>query len=154
MQRGSTSSAELSTISSLLDRGEVEGALDDYLVTFVAGIFRSIRFGAASAHGRANLVRFNFFAEHGAFARAAASGRYRVDPAKMRGAITALSKAILELQGNGDYAAAQAFMKRFGEISPTLTADLERLQAANIPVDVLFEQAAEVLGLRGALSQR
>jgi hypothetical protein len=149
LEEGKADVLGLYMVTSLADRDALDGdaTLDDYYTTFVAGIFRSIRFGAASAHGGANLVRFNFFRERGAFVRDEASGTYRVDASEMRGAVAALSKEILEIQGNGDYAAAQEFMAKYGVMGEQLRADLARLDAADIPVDVYFEQGVEVLGL-------
>ena len=112
----------------------------DHYVTFITGIFRSVRFGAASAHGRANIARFNFFRERGALTRDEASGTWRVDDARMREAMNALSETILTLQGNGDYDGVVAFMNRYGTIDAVLQADLDRLSARGIPVDIVFEQ--------------
>jgi hypothetical protein len=120
--------------------------MDNY-VTFLAGIFRSIRFGASSAHGVANTLRFNFFAEQGAFSRDEATGTYRVNPEKMGAAVEALSAKILRLQGDGDYEGAAKFVAEMGSIPPQLQADLDRLEEASIPVDVVFEQGVSVLGL-------
>jgi hypothetical protein len=117
--------------------------MDNY-VTFLASIFRSARFGASSAHGRANMARFNFFEERGAFSRDS-SGTYRVDMAKMREAMNALSEHILRLQGDGDYAGASAFMEEQGQIGPELQRSLDRLATAGIPVDIVFEQGMSVL---------
>jgi len=131
-----------------LEAGELEGAaLEDYYVTFLAGIFRSIRFGAASAHGRANMIRFNFFEEFGAFTRDEATGVYRADFEKMRQAIDALSEKILVLQGDGDYAGATEMVERMSIINASLQGDLDRLSDAGIPTDIIFEQGVEVLGL-------
>ena len=127
--------------------GELQGDVMDSYVTFLASIFRSVRFGASSAHGRANIARFNYFKERGAFSRDAASGTYRVDPARMRQAMDALSEQILRYQGDGDYAGVQAFMERYGSIDAELQGDLDRLAGAGIPVDVVFEQGVDVLGL-------
>ncbi|HYR08846.1 MAG TPA: hypothetical protein VEQ60_13780 [Longimicrobium sp.] len=127
--------------------GELEGDVMDSYVTFMASIFRSVRFGASSAHGRANIARFNYFKERGAFSRDAATGTYRVDPARMREAMDALSAQILRFQGDGDYAGVQAFMERYGQVDAQLQGDLDRLAGAGIPVDVVFEQGVEVLGL-------
>jgi hypothetical protein len=124
-----------------------DAALEDYYVTFLASIFRSVRFGAASAHGRANMARFNFFAERGAFSRDPATGTYRVDMPRMREAMNALSARILTFQGDGDYAGVDAFVNRYGNIPPELQRDLDRVNAAGIPVDVVFEQGRAVLGL-------
>ena len=127
--------------------GEIESSLEDVYTTFLASIFRSVRFGASSAHGRANIARFNYFKERGAFTRDAATGTYRVDVAKMQQAMNALSEQILRFQGDGDYAGVVAFMERYGNVDPQLQGDLDRLARARIPVDVTFEQGAQVLGL-------
>jgi len=133
-------------VRELLERGEMEGELMDYYVTFLAGIFRSVRFGAASAHGRANMMRFNYFAEMGAFERDN-QGRYRVIEGRFSEAVDALSRDILTLQGDGDYARAGRMLDEMGIIGPELQADLDRIDQAGIPVDVVFEQGREVLGL-------
>jgi hypothetical protein len=133
-------------VSQLNKQGELnhENLLDNY-VTFLAGLFRSVRFGASDAHGRANMATFNFFAERGAFTRDAATGRYRVDFAKMQDAVNALSARILQLQGNGDYAGVGQFMSTYGIVRPELRAELDRLSGRGIPVDVVFDQGWEVL---------
>ena len=135
-------------VTELLAQDELEGTvLEDHLVTFTASIFRSIRFGAASAHGVANLVRFNFFQEMGAFTRDEATGTYRVDFEKTLEAVTALSEKILRLQGDGNYQGAADFVDQYARISPMLQRDLDRLASAGIPVDIVYEQGLEVLGI-------
>lgn len=134
-------------IGKLGQMGELDAdKLDDNYVTFLAGIFRSVRFGASSAHGQANMAAFNFLQERGAFAREA-DGRYRVDLAKMQGAVDALSAKILTLQGDGDYAGARAFLDQYGKVGAQLQGDLDRIAAKEIPVDVVFKQGRGVLGL-------
>ena len=125
--------------------GDVD--LRDYFVTFMAGLFRSVRFGAASAHGKANMVRFNFFLEEGAFVHDAETGRYRVDFEAMEEAMTNLSRLLLTLQGDGDYEGAKELTETKGVIGPQLQADLDRLTAASIPVDIVFQQGVAELGL-------
>ena len=132
----------------LADHDELDKSkLMDNYVTFMASIFRSVRFGASDAHGKANMVRFNFFMDMGAFSRDPATGKYSVDPVKMRAAVQALSAKLLETQGNGDYAAAKKLTDEKGIIAPQLQADLERLTKRNIPVDIVFNQGPAVLGL-------
>jgi hypothetical protein len=123
-----------------------EGTLEEYYTTFMAGIFRSVRFGASSAHGKANMVRFNYFQEKGAFSRNG-QGLYSVNIDKMTTAIDSLSKLILTLQGNGDYQGVSDLVASKGVISETLAADLTRLESAKIPVDIVFKQGKKVLGL-------
>ena len=148
LEEGKADVLGLYMVQKLREKGEVSDgeAMDDY-VTFLAGVFRSIRFGATSAHGRANMIRFNFFEQAGAFSRDEASGTYRVNRAAFEQAVQDLSARLLTLQGDGDYAAVDAFVTDMGNVSPALQADLDRLAAAAIPVDIVFEQGAEVLGL-------
>ncbi|HEY4649787.1 MAG TPA: Zn-dependent hydrolase [Pontibacter sp.] len=148
LEEGKADILGLYMITQLHEKGEVEGSLEDYYTTFLAGIFRSVRFGAASAHGKANMVRFNFFKEQGAFERDAQTGKYRVNYVKMREAMNKLSEKILTLQGNGDYAGVGKLLNEQGLVDASLQADLDRLSKANIPVDVVFEQGTEVLGLK------
>ncbi len=133
-------------IKQLHDKGEITGDLMDYYVTFMAGIFRSVRFGASDAHGQANMIRFNFFKEHNAFTRNP-DGHYVVNQQQFEEAVAALSTLILTLQGNGDYDGASALVKEKGIIGPDLQKDLAVLNDKNIPVDVVFEQGVDVLNL-------
>jgi Peptidase family M49 len=146
LEEGKADILGLYMITRLHEKGELGGALEDYYVTFLTGIFRSVRWGAAEAHGQANMVRFNYFADRGAFSRDA-NGHYHVDMAKMRKAMDELSADILKLQGDGDYAGVKELLAGLGVMKPQLSADLARLGARNIPVDVRFEQGKAVLGL-------
>lgn len=119
--------------------------MDSY-VTFLAGIFRSVRFGASSAHGKANMLRFNYFKEKGAFTKGV-DGKYRVNPEQMAQAVKDLSALILQLQGDGDKDAVAKLMQEKGAIGDDLQSDLDRLSSKNIPVDVVFEQGLKTLGL-------
>jgi Peptidase family M49 len=135
-------------VTKLADKGELDKAtLMDNYVTFLAGILRSVRFGASDAHAKANMVRFNFFKQQGAFSRDDKSGRYRVDFDKMTAAMNALSAKLLTIQGDGDYAAAKQLTDTMGDVDAQLAGDLKRLEQAKIPVDVTFEQGLDVLGL-------
>lgn len=146
MEEGKADVVGLYMVKQLFDRGELtEGTLEDNYVTFLAGIFRSVRFGAASAHGQANMVRFNYFQEAGAFSRDDATGKYRVDFAAMGKAVDGLSQLILTLQGDGDYDGVDALMREKGMVPPELQAELDKLDALGIPRDVVFEQGWGVL---------
>jgi hypothetical protein len=148
LEEGKADILGLYMVQKLREKGEItEGQLKDDYVTFMAGIFRSIRFGATSAHGKANMIRFNFFEQAGAFSRDEASGAYRINIPEFEQAVKDLSNKLLTLQGNGDYAAVDAFVAEMGNVSPGLQADLDRLASAGIPVDIVFEQGIEVLDL-------
>ena len=147
LEEGKADILGLYMVQSLLEKGEItEGTLEDYYVTFMAGIFRSVRFGASSAHGKANMIRFNFFAQQGAFEKTE-DGMYRVNMEKMGAAVEALSELILTLQGDGDYDGVAKLVETMGVIKPDLASDLARLEAASIPVDIHFNQGKKVLGL-------
>jgi hypothetical protein len=148
LEEGKADVLGLYMVTQLFAKNEIpEGTLMDNYVTFLASIFRSVRFGASSAHGKANMIRFNFFERAGAFRRDKDTGRYSIDVAGMQTAVEALSRRILTLQGDGDYAGAAAMVKELGVIGPELQTDLDRLSDANIPVDIVFDQGVDVLEL-------
>ncbi|MDF1697683.1 MAG: hypothetical protein P1U56_17690 [Saprospiraceae bacterium] len=147
LEEGKADMLGLYMINQLHKKGEVDGELNDYIVTFMAGIFRSVRFGASSAHGKANMIRFNFFDEMKAFTRDEATGKYKVNFENFQKAMDALSEKILTLQGDGDYDGVAALVADKGVIKEQLQADLDRLSAKGIPVDIIFEQGVKVLGL-------
>jgi len=148
LEEGKADILGLYMIQKLREKGEItEGELMDDYVTFMAGIFRSVRFGASSAHGVANMIRFNYFQEAGAFSRDPATGTYRVNVPAFEQAVRDLGERILTLQGDGDYAGVAALVSEMGQVGPQLQADLDRLASASIPVDIVFEQGTDVLGL-------
>jgi hypothetical protein len=148
MEEGKADILGLYMITELHKAGELGDVdLRDYYTTFMTSVFRSIRFGASSAHGKANMVRFNFFMDEGAFVRDADSSRYRVDYGKMESAMTDLSRLLLTLQGDGDYEGAAELTNTKGVIPVQLQQDLDRLTDARIPVDITFQQGADVLGI-------
>jgi hypothetical protein len=146
LEEGKADILGLYMVTQLHAKGEIEGDIKDYYTTFMASIFRSVRFGTSSAHGKANMIRFNFFKEMGVFVRSEA-GVYKINYEKMNEAMNALSAKIIKLQGDGDYDAVAALVKESMEIKADLAKDLARLSDLGIPVDVVFEQGVEVLGL-------
>jgi len=148
IEEGKADILGLYMVQKLREKGEItEGALMEDYVTFLAGIFRSVRFGASSAHGQANMIRFNFFEQAGAFSRDPATGKYRVNVPEFEQAVEDLSRTLLTLQGNGDYEVVNTFVVENAGVGPQLQADLDKLAMAGIPVDIVFEQGASVLGL-------
>lgn len=148
IEEGKADILGLWSVYQLNEMGELgEKDMMDNFVTFMAGIFRSVRFGAASAHGKANMMRFNYFQETGAFERDETTGTYRVDYEKMKQAMLDLSGTILKIQGDGDYGTASEMIDQKGVIHETLQNDLNRIGEAGIPVDIIFEQGPNVIGL-------
>lgn len=148
IEEGKADILGLFAVTELHKKGEFGDAdLMDNYVTFMASIFRSVRFGVASSHGKANMMRFYYFQEKGAFTRDEATGTYKVDFEKMKAAMTELCVRILTIQGDGDYETAKTWVENNGQIKEQLQKDLDRLSEANIPVDIIFEQGKQVLGL-------
>ena len=141
LEEGKADILGLYMVQKLNEQGELKGEdVRANYVSFLASLFRSVRFGGADAHGRANIAAFNFLQQQGAFTRDSATGKYRVDFAKFQAGMNALTEKILTLQGNGDYEGVGAFQQQYGTISPELQKDLDRLKSKGIPVDVVFDQ--------------
>lgn len=148
IEEGKADILGLYMITKMAEWGELtnKDLMDNY-VTFMAGIFRSVRFGAASAHGKANMIRFYYFEEEGAFSRDAATGTYKVNFEKMKKAMISLGEKLLILQGDANYEGAKQLIAEKGHIQPDLQKDLDRINEAGIPIDIVYKQGTKVLGL-------
>jgi len=147
LEEGKADVLGLYMVSKMHEQGEIDGDMKDYYTTFMASIFRSVRFGASSAHGKANMIRFNYFQEQEAFTRDEATGTYKIDYDKLKAAMNSLSELILKLQGDGDYDGVATLVTEKATIQEQLQADLDRLKSEGIPVDIVFEQGTEILGI-------
>jgi hypothetical protein len=101
-------------------------------LTYLVGIFRSIRFGISGAHGQANMCQFNYLREAGAIVRR--EDRWTVDSDKFHAAVTGFSRTVLTIQAQGDYEKAGAFLAKYSEMPPELVEDFKRTEA--IPRDI------------------
>lgn len=148
IEEGKADILGLYIVDQLHEMGEL-GKVDllDYYVTFMAGIFRSSRFGVASSHGKANMMRFYYFQEKEAFTRDEKTGTYKVNFEKMRKAMKSLAETILIIQGDGNLAKAKAWVEKDGVVKPEFQKDLDRVNSAGIPVDIVFKQGKNVLGI-------
>lgn len=148
IEEGKADILGLFMVKELAGMGELtnKDLMDNY-VTFMAGIFRSVRFGASEAHGKANMVCFYYLQEKGAFSRDSINGTYKVDFDKMTEAMNSLANDILIMQGNGDYAAIIKLFAEKGFVREELQADLDKVSSANIPKDLRYNQGAKLLGL-------
>lgn len=147
LEEGKADVLGLYMVTGLLKKGELEGDIKQFYTTYMAGILRSVRFGAASAHGKANMQCFNFFKENGAFIRNE-NGTYKVDFTEFEQAMNKLSRLIITLQGNGDKAAVEKTQKEKAVITTELQKDLDKLTKKGIPVDIIFEQGVDILGVK------
>lgn len=147
LEEGKADILGLYMVTKLHELGEIEGELMDYYVTFMAGIFRSVRFGASSAHGKANMIRFNYFSSMNAFSFDQTTKTYSVNFGDFQEAMNSLSEKILTLQGNGDYEGVTQLFDEMGNVGPELQAALDRVNAAGIPRDIVFNQGTKIMGL-------
>lgn len=132
-------------VCKLVEMGEITNiTAEDAIATYIAGILRSVRFGAASSHGKANMMCFNYMEKAQAFTRNA-EGKFVIDFAKAKEAINGWANLIITTQGNGDVDFAVKYRQENGNITPALQADLDRINAAGIPKDITFVQGADVL---------
>ncbi|MDA3953931.1 MAG: Zn-dependent hydrolase [Bacteroidales bacterium] len=135
-------------VTKLYEMGEMNGGdLMDNYVTYMTDVFRSVRFGISNDQGVANMIRFYYFEELGAFTRDKKSEKYRIDFDKMKEAMLKFSEEILVIQGNGDYEAAKNLVNEKGFIRDDLLNDLYKIQKQRIPKDVVFIQGLDVVGL-------
>lgn len=134
-------------VQSLINKGEITNiTVEDAYITFIAGIFRSVRFSAADSHGQANMMCFNYFEDKGAFTRTK-DGRYHINIENATEALNGWAAKILEVEGEGDYDGAKKYCEENGIIRTALQTDLKKISEAFIPVDVRFEQGLKALGL-------
>jgi hypothetical protein len=145
LEEGKADILGLYIVTKLYEMGMLtDGEIMDNYTTFLAGIFRSCRFGAASAHGKANMVRFYYFQEKGAFTRNS-DGTYSVNLDKMKEAVISSVQQILKIQGDGDYDGAKNIIAKDGFIKEELQSDLNRINASGIPVDIVFNMGLEYI---------
>jgi len=134
-------------VMKLIEKGEITNiTTEEAMTTYIAGILRSVRFGAASSHGKANMMCFNFFENKGAFSRDEKS-QYVIDYEKAYKAMNDWANLIIVTQGNGDFDFAKQYRIENGGITETLQADLDLINNSGIPRDIRFNQGIKVLGL-------
>lgn len=132
-------------VTKLIEMGEITNiTAEDAIATYIAGILRSVRFGAASSHGKANMMCFNYMEKAGAFSRDT-KGQYLIDFGKAKEAMNGWAALILQTQGDGNVEFATKYRAENGGITPALQADLDKINGAGIPRDITFIQGADIL---------
>jgi hypothetical protein len=128
----------------LVDHGALpKEKLQEFYASYVGGIFRTVRFGTAEAHGQAEMMEFNYLSERGAIRRNA-NGRYEIDFDKMPLALADLAKELLEIEANGDRARAENWFKKYGQMPEQLKTALKAASDVPVDVDPVFEFAERV----------
>jgi hypothetical protein len=119
----------------LVDKGVLAPSLARSMYsTFLASIFRSVRFGITEAHGRGVAIQFNYLVDEGAIRYDASSGTFAIVPAKIKDAVRKLTGDIMTLQAEGSYSKAKAMLDKYGVVRPEMQRALDRL--AGVPVDI------------------
>jgi hypothetical protein len=127
----------------LVDKGVLPKArLEEYYASYVAGIFRTTRFGTGEAHGRAEMMEFNYLSEQGAIS--GASGRYHVNYDRMPAVLAALAKELLEQEATGNRARTEAWFAKYGGMPQALTSVLASAKDVPIDIDPIFSFAEPV----------
>ena len=138
----------LFAIQYLIDKGVLPRSLERPLyATFLASAFRSIRFGVNEAHGRGMAVQLNYLLDHGGFS-ALSNGTFAVDLPKAKQAIADLTREIMTIQAEGNYAQARALGERLGVVRPPIKKALDSLTDVPVDIEPIFKSAAELLQTR------
>ena len=134
-------------VQTLIEKGEINDiTIEDAYVTYLAGLLRSVRFGATEAHGIANMMCFNYMQDQKAFSRDK-DGKYVVNVKNMRSALEGWAALVLKTEGDGDYNAAKSYADKNGKVRADLAKDLKAIENANIPVDIVYKQGHRVLNI-------
>ena len=126
-------------VSKLIDMGEITDITkEESIATFIAGIVRSVRFGFASSHGKANMMCYNYMEDHGAFTRNE-EGQWVIDFEKAAAAVDSWAALILETQATGNFEFAQSYAAENASIREALAADIAKVNEAGIPRDIVLD---------------
>lgn len=119
----------------MMERGELpESEKSELLATYVAGLFRSMRFGIEEAHGKGAAAQYGYLLDYGAFAWDADADHYVIDEDKLVSGITELLRTELMLQARGDYEGTKAFFEQYAHLDEHAEAAIAGMD--NIPVDI------------------
>ena len=119
----------------LIDKGVVDKSMQRTLyTTYLASMFRSVRFGITESHGRGVAMQFNYFTDEGAIKFDERTGKFSVDETKIRGAVRKLTNELLTIEAEGSYDKAKAILDKYAVTRPPMKSALDRLK--NVPVDI------------------
>ena len=128
-----------------MDKGVIDKAMERTMyTTYLASMFRSIRFGVDEAHGKGVALQLNYFLDNGAV-KVNPDGTFSVVPEKIQGAVTDLTRQLMELQGRGDRAQAEALLAKLGVVRPEVQKVFDRLKTVPVDIEPRFVTADELL---------
>ena len=115
-----------------------KSALNTSYASYVGGIFRTVRYGVGEAHGKAEIMEFNYLSEQKAISRNVEDGRYHIDYQRMPGALAKLARELLQLEATGNRAQAEAWFNRYDKMPPTLQSALAKCHDVPVDIDPVF----------------
>ena len=125
----------LFALQYLIDKGVIDKPMEQSMyVTYLAGVFRTLRFGISDAHARGMALQYNYLADEGAFAYDSTRGTFKVNFDRMKDGVRKLTGEIMTVQAEGDYQRAENLLNRFSALRPEMTRTIEKL--SSIPVDI------------------
>ena len=126
----------------LLDKGVIDKSMQRTLyTTYLASMFRSVRFGVTEAHGRGVAMQFNYFTDEGAIKYDDRTGKFSVDDSKIRAAVSKLTTELLTIEAEGSYAKANAILEKYAVIRPPMKAALDKLTSVPVDIEPVFPMA-------------
>jgi hypothetical protein len=132
-------------LQRLVDKGKLPRTMERTMYdTYLAGAFRTLRFGTLEAHGRGMALQLNYLLDHGGV-RVVGDGTFAIVPAKIKDAVTGLTREIMTIQAHGDHAAAKKLLDTMGVIRPEVKRVIDRMSAVPIDIAVVSVTAEELL---------
>ncbi len=135
----------LFALQYLVDHQKLDKSLDQTMyVTYLASMFRSIRFGISEAHGRGVAIQLNYFLDHGGVT-VAQDGTFAVNPERIKQNVVDLTRDFMTMQAVGDYAAAKQMLEKMAVVRPQTQAVLDRLKGVPVDIEPRFVTAEQLL---------
>jgi hypothetical protein len=119
---------------------------EEMYTTFLASMFRSVRFGVNEAHGKGVAIQFNFLTDEGAILFDEAAGTFSIDRLKIKNAVSKLTGTILTIEAEGSYTKAKALIEKYAVVRPVMHKGLDRLGSIPIDIEPLFTLVPKTAG--------
>jgi hypothetical protein len=145
MEEAKADISGLFALQHLIDKGVLPRSMESSLyTTFLASAFRSIRFGVNEAHGKGIAVQLNYLLDQGGFT-ARPDGTFTVNRDRIKEGVTTLTRDLMTIQAEGDYAKAKALGETMGVVRPPVQRALEKLLAVPVDIEPRFPTATQLL---------
>ena len=137
----------LFALQFLIDKGLLNKRMEkDMYTTYLASMFRSVRFGVNEAHGKGVAMQFNVLTDEGAILFNEAAGTFSIDELKIKNAVKKLTGEILTIEAEGSYIKAKALLEKYAVIRPVMQKGLDKLGSIPIDIEPLFTLVPKAAG--------